>query len=185
MLAVMMVALWLLDKEPNRDYYLPEGYEGWVTIRYRVPGADPLPVKDGRLQFAISDSGYLETSDELVVGWRRDHYHWRGDDGTTWEFPASVQLENGDYGLQIHQHAYFARDWTHLLGQLSADTDTVLPDKTRITIEGEGEVTYTTGKKTLEYFYVTAEPQSIMFTPPPNPDMEGLESTEDRLIDTR
>ncbi|MDP5168628.1 MAG: hypothetical protein NWR72_00160 [Bacteroidia bacterium] len=183
LLSVMMMGLWILDKEPNRAYYLPAGYEGWVAIRYSVPDADPIENKDGVLQFVISDSGYMETSDPLVVGWRRDEYFWNLPDGSIEPIPSSV-VKDGEYHIHVHQHAYFSKDWTPLLHKLAVGTDTVLADRTRLTKNSEVDVDYVTGKKTLEYFYVTAQPQSIMFTPPENPQGEGLESTEDRRIDT-
>ncbi len=181
MLAAMMTGLWLLDKQPNRAYYLPANYEGWVSIRYNVKVADPLPVKDGVLQFHIPENGQLETSDALVVGWRRDDFFYQAEDGSTSQIPASVK-QGDDYYLHIHKHSYYAKDWTSLLLDLPFGSDTVLPDETRLTKMQDEEITYVTGKKTLEYFYVSHTPRPIMFNPPPNPDMKGLESTEDRRI---
>lgn len=179
-LAVMMTGLWVLDKEPNRAYYLPAGYEGWVTIRYSVPDAPALKEKDGVLQFQIGEDGTMETSDALVVGWRRDEFFVQ-DDEQTQQLPSSVK-KDGEYYLHIHQRGYFSKDWTSLLLDLPFGSDTILEDETRLTKLSPEEVEYVTGKKTLEYFYVSKEPESIMFTPPKHPDMEGLESTEDRTI---
>ena len=180
-LAVMMVGLWVLDKQPNRAYYLPEGFEGWVTIRYSVADAPALEEKDGVLQFHIPDNGILETSDALVVGWRRDDYFWQDSNGQVQPIPSSVK-ENDEYFLHIHRHSYYTKDWTGLLLDMPFGSDTVLADGTHLKKPLDDEVEYVTGKKTLEYFYVTPEPKSIMFNPPPNPNMEGLESTEDRRV---
>lgn len=180
-LAVMMTGLWLLDKQPNRAYLLPDGYEGWVVIRYDVDSAPPLQEKDGVLQFVIDENGTMETSDKLVVGWRRDEYFYQTAEGTQTLIPASIK-EEGEYYLHIHQRGYYAKDWTSLLLELPFGTDTILADETRLIKHSPEEVEYVTGIKNLEYFYVSREPKSIMFTPPDNPDMEGLESTEDRQI---
>lgn len=180
-LGTMLVALWLLDKQPNRAYLLPEGFEGWVTIRYGVEGAPSIPVKDGVLQFAISDSGTLETSDPLVVGWRRDDYYSIAPGQEPVRFPMAVNTDSG-YQLRVFLHNYYSKDWTPLLHSLPTGTDTLMRDGTRLNKISESEVEYVTGKKTLEYFYVSAQPRSIMFSPPPNPRMEGLTSTEDRHI---
>lgn len=180
-LAVMMTGLWLLDKQPNRAYHLPDGFEGWVEIRYSVDGAPALEEKDGMLQYVIGEDGTMETSDKLVVGWRRDEYFYRKASGESVQLPASVEKE-GEYYIHIHRHSYYAKDWTDLLMDIPFGTDTILEDETRLTKLVPEEVEYVTGKKTLEYFYVSREPQSILFNPPKNPEMEGLESTEDRQI---
>ncbi len=179
--ALMMFGLWVLDKQPNRAYFLPEGFDGWVTIRYAVPGADPIPRVNGVLQYVISESGYMETSDPLVVGWRRDEFFWKRNDGSIEKIAPYVKLDD-EYYLHVHQHAYFAKDWTSILHSMTVGKDTVMPDQTKISKTSESDVKYVTGKKTLEYFYFSDVPQSIMFTPPKNPQMEGLESTEDRSI---
>lgn len=180
-LAVMMTGLWLLDKQANRAYYFPEGFEGWVKIQYSIENAPALEEKDGVLQFVIGEDGTMQTSDELVVGWRRDEYFYQMASGEVVQIPASVE-KDGEYYIHIHQKGYFAKDWTNLLLDLPFGTDTILGDETRLIKLVPEEVEYVTGKKTLEYFYVSRDPQSIMFTPPKNPNMEGLESTEDRQI---
>ena len=120
-LAVMMTGLWVLDKEPNRAYYLPAGYEGWVTIRYSVEDAPALEEKDGVLQFQIGEDGTMETSDPLVVGWRRDEYFVR-DGEQTRLLPSSVKKERGILSPHSSAMAIFQRTglhfcWTFLLDQ--------------------------------------------------------------------
>lgn len=180
-LAVMMTGLWLLDKQPNRAYFLPDGYEGWVTIQYNVEDAPALVDKDGVLQFVISEDGTMETSDKLMVGWRRDEFFYQNETGKIVQIPSSVEKE-GEYYLHIHQQGYYAKDWTDLLIDIPFGTDTILGDETRLIKLIPEEVEYVTGKKTLEYFYVSRAPQSILYNPPKNPTMEGLESTEDRQV---
>jgi hypothetical protein len=178
--AVMLIGLWLLDKKPNRDFVLPEGYEGWVTVRYSVPYALPLPLRDGSLQIIVNSEGYAETSTDLEVGWRRDRYFWQTDTGRV-PIPASVEVDEEPH-IYVHQHAYFTQSYEDLLTSLPVGADTTLPDGTHLERPTYSEVSYAKGKKTLEYFYLSKMPRSIFFNPPPNPDFDGLESTEDRAI---
>ena len=90
--AVILVIFWLMDKKPDRDFYIPKDFEGWVLVRYSVDDAPPLELKEGNQQIIISDSGYAETSDKLVVGWRKDRYFWINDDGSTEPIPPKVDL---------------------------------------------------------------------------------------------
>ncbi|MEZ4829384.1 MAG: hypothetical protein R3C61_24330 [Bacteroidia bacterium] len=180
--AFILIAFWIMDKEPNRDFYIPEGYSGWVKIEYSVPQAQPFPMKEGKVQIVISDSGYAATSDDLVVGWRRDQYFRLRPDGVSEKIPASVTLDNGEPGIFLHAHSYFSRSFEHLLVSLPVGTDTTLADGTHIIKESENKVDYAKGKKTLEYFYISEKPESIIFNPPPRGDKDALESTEDRSI---
>ncbi|MEZ4775730.1 MAG: hypothetical protein R3D00_21300 [Bacteroidia bacterium] len=180
--SLILIAFWILDKEPDRDFYLPEGFHGWVKIEYSVPGAPAFPMKDGNMQIVISDSGYATTSDVLVVGWRRDRYFWRKPDGTSSQIPPSVTLDNNEPGIFLHAHAYYSRSYESLLASLPVGIDTTFADGTHIIKESESKVEYTKGNKTLEYFFVSEKAESILFNPPPISDNEALESTEDREI---
>ena len=177
---IILIGFWLMDKKPNRNFYVPLDYDGWISIRYEARDAKPLARIDGELQISISDSGYAETSDLLEVGWRRDRYFWV-DGADTIPIPATTDLEEGP-GIHIHHHAYFAKSYETLLSKLPVGTDTTLADGTHIIMEPDKRVDYTMGNKTLEYFYVSKEPQSMLFNPPPHPNHEGIQSTEDRLI---
>ena len=175
--ALFMIVFWLFLKRSNKDYYLPAGFEGWVTVKYGVPGAAPLAAKEGVLQVVISDSGYVETATPLDEGWGRDRYFWVGA-GDTVQIPSSVKKE-GDYYLHLHGHSYQFYSHEALLTLLPEGADTLLWDGTRIAMKKEGEVSYQPGDKTLEYFYLSAQPQPIQFVPPQNPSQEYLRSLED------
>lgn len=171
-----------LDKKINRDYYIPRAYDGWITVRYSVPGAPALPEKDGVQQIRIPADGYLETSTALEVGWRKDTYFWHEGEQIT-PIPAYVELEGDEQPrIYVHRHEYYAKSWEHLLRDLEPGDDTTLSDETRLEMSPQGKVTYTTGLKTLEYFYHSAEAKSILFNPPANLKHEGLRSTEDRRV---
>ena len=64
-MAIFLIGFWLSLKRTNRKYIIPEGYKGWVTIRYNFPGSSPLPEVDGFYELHIPDSGYLFTSTPL------------------------------------------------------------------------------------------------------------------------
>lgn len=180
---VIFLGFLFMDKAQNRDFLVPEGYEGWVCIRYAVPDAAPLPELGGVQQLRIPAGGYLETSSRLAVGWRRDRYFWYDSTGTT-RIPGSVDL-GAERGLHLFQHQYFAQSYEALLPSLPVGTDTLLPEGTHIKIESAGRVDYTPGPKTLEYFYVSRAPRSLMYIPPPPADHQGLQSTFDREIPVR
>lgn len=179
-LLLILVILWLMEKEPNRDYFIPKGYEGWVMIHYNIPDQAPIEKKDGVLQYNIPASGTLETHEDLVIGWRRDRFFWTSAAGIE-EIPSSVKIED-EYHIYIHRHKYYARSHVDIIEALPVGTDTILWDKTHITKEHANEVDYMPGKKTLEYFYVSAEPKSIMFNPPKNPNSKAILSTESREL---
>ncbi|MFK7920536.1 MAG: hypothetical protein AB8H47_01200 [Bacteroidia bacterium] len=177
---LMMVGLWVMDKEDNRDFYLPTGHEGWVTIRYEVADAPPLAYKDGNLQIVIPANGIVETSSRVTVGWRKDSYFWRSSAGDT-PIPSSIK-KDGEYYLYLSRHEYYTKDHLDVLKMLQSGQDTLLADNTRISRGEEQEVSYEKGRKTLEYFYISAEPKSIMFVPPPLESEEALLDDEDRQI---
>ena len=179
--AVVMMGFWIMDKKPDRDFFIPRNYHGWLTVRYSVAEASPLALKDGAQQIIFSDSGYAETSDELIVGWRKDRYFWVNADGSTERIPASVVVADS-IGIYLHHHAYYAKSHEDLLAGLPAGTDTTLADETHIVKASENNVEYTRGKKTLEYFFLSKNPEPIFFNPPKNANSEALESTEDRAI---
>ena len=179
-MTVILLGFWILDKQPNRDFFLPEGFSGWVEIQYNYPDQKDFPFEEGIQQIHISEDGTAQTSATLKVGWRRDRFFWKTKDGVK-EIPSSVE-KDGDYFMYIHQHKYYARKHDDLLSKLPVGTDTTLWDGTEIVKEAGNSVQYTPGQKTLEYFFVSKEPESITFNPPAIPDSKALESTEDREI---
>lgn len=175
--AAFMIVFWLFLKRSNKDYYLPRGFVGWVTIRYQLPDAAPLPERDGVLQVSVSEEGVAETSTALDEGWGRDRYFWVGE-GDTVQIPASEKVA-GDFHLYLHGHSYQFYSHEDLIKTLPVGADTLLWDGTKITMEAEAEVSYQPGEKTLEYFYLSKQSQPIRFVPPENPSREYLKSLED------
>lgn len=62
-------------RRPDR-VLVPEGYVGWIKIRYSVADAPPLPIEDGYRLIRIPPSGLLQTSSNPEYGWARDEYFY-------------------------------------------------------------------------------------------------------------
>lgn len=177
---VVIVGVWLLDKQPNRDLLLPQGYEGWVVIQYEVPGAEPFALKEGRQQIVFSESGVAQTSERMEVGWRRDVLYWLAE-GKITPIPTSIE-KDGEYFIHQHAHEFYSRSHLHLISRLAEGRDTLLWDGTRIEKQKNQQISYQKGRKTLEYFYISAEPQSLFFPVPELRDEAVLMDTDDRSI---
>lgn len=79
------------ERHPSH-YMLPNGYVGWVVIHYGVPGAPPVPMREGVLEFDLPQSGVLKTSSVEESGSARDEYSYREADGSL------VNLTNTGWG---------------------------------------------------------------------------------------
>lgn len=66
---------------PER-HLIPEDYQGWLTVRYGVPGQPELEDDAGVLVFRYSDSGVLETSTAWSAGVKHKEYFYVGDHGS-------------------------------------------------------------------------------------------------------
>jgi len=175
-MAGFILLLFFSGKRPNRDFYLPEQFEGWVKIKHGLPGAAELEASDGVLQIYIPDTGYLETATFMKQGWGRDRYFRLTPEGPI-PIP-NYEKREGETRMYIFGQGHYAINYAPLLHQLPEGADTTFWDGTRLKKE-EGRVSYTPGKKVLEYFYVSKQPRPIDFRPPPNPDAEMLKSMED------
>jgi len=179
--ALTFIGFWWNNKKINRDFFIPETYEGWVTIHYEVPGAPPLEEFSGVQRVVIPDSGVLETSTKLEVGWRKDQFFW-GDPTHSREIPPMVELGD-EPGLHIHQHQYFSYSYMDLAPLVQPGNDTTLADKTKIERSSRGYVTYVPGRKRVEQFFIAPQAKKLSFTPPPNEGSKALESVESREVD--
>ncbi len=180
-MAIFLIGFWLSLKRTNRRYIIPEGYSGWVTIRYNYPDAAPLPKFDEYWELHIPDSGYLYTSSPLEKGWGKDEFFWNGPSGMR---PIPNYL-SGEEGTEMYIHGRDIRHFSHesLLTQLPVGKDTILWDGTELSRKSETEVSYQTGKLSLEYFYIFSTPHSLDSPLPEIPNKEALESMKDRIIE--
>lgn len=76
---VLLVIAWIVNvnysgkkaKQTIVAYYIPSGYTGWVTIKYNIKDAPPIPFKPkgigGTFKVALPESGILETSSPLYL----------------------------------------------------------------------------------------------------------------------
>lgn len=58
-------------------YIIPCGYTGWVTARYNVPTAPPLPVEEGYYTIKLPASGRIDTSSQVENGFGKDRFFYR------------------------------------------------------------------------------------------------------------
>ena len=70
-----------LARHPNK-YLVPEGYVGWVSVRYGEKDANELEVENGTRICQIPDVGLLRTSSPLEEGWAKDEYFYYSQDGS-------------------------------------------------------------------------------------------------------
>jgi len=65
------------DKQRKPDKVIvPSGFSGWITVRYRVAGAPPLPIENGKNIIRIDPSGAISTSSNYEVGLAKDEYYF-------------------------------------------------------------------------------------------------------------
>jgi hypothetical protein len=69
-----------LARHPNK-FLIPQGYVGWVGVRYGDKDAPPLPTDHGMFAYRIPATGFLSTSSPLEAGWASDYYFYYSDDG--------------------------------------------------------------------------------------------------------
>src|SRR5450631_64766 len=76
-------------------YELPDGYRGWVLIRFEGPGCDPIPTESENAVFRIPSNGVLCTSSPLRADfdWENDEYYFVGAGRTA--IPPVTQAGDG------------------------------------------------------------------------------------------
>jgi hypothetical protein len=69
-----------ITRHPIR-FLMPDGYVGWVEVKYGDSNAPAFPMDKGTLICRIPDSGLLVTSSVLEEGWAKDEYFYysKGD----------------------------------------------------------------------------------------------------------
>jgi hypothetical protein len=141
-----------------RHYYIPEGFSGWVTIKFEKSGAPALPEKDGAVEFHIPESGLLETSSKLVTGWSRDDWYWEGSDELI-----PKQTDCGNESCRwVHDLSETSMGYEAVILSLPESADTLLWDGARISKKGES-VEVRSGRKTMLHFWVSAEPEPFFY----------------------
>jgi hypothetical protein len=70
-----------LARHPTR-FLIPEGYVGWVEVKYADANSPALPQNAGVLICRIPEAGLLSTSSQLGRGWAKDEYFYYAADGS-------------------------------------------------------------------------------------------------------
>lgn len=76
-------------RRPSR-YLIPDGYVGWVKVKFDVSGQPTLPIEEDHYLFVFPPSGVLATSSNIEYGWSKDQYYYYLDGNrqellqTTW-----------------------------------------------------------------------------------------------------
>jgi len=69
-------------------YEIPEGFTGWVLIKFGRTNCPPLVKRDGKLIFEIGLDGRFCTSSTPEFGWAKDAYFYVGKSRTA--IPSTV-----------------------------------------------------------------------------------------------
>ena len=86
-------------------YILPEGYVGWVQIRFEIAGAAPLP-REGRFRIArFPASGVVETSEGPLGG--DSPREWLYENAAGQQRPAATQSSFGSGNSAIRGSTSF------------------------------------------------------------------------------
>ena len=64
------------------NFLVPQGYVGWVSVRYGEKDATALEVKSGTRICRIPYVGLLRTSSPVEMGWAKDEYFYYSQDGS-------------------------------------------------------------------------------------------------------
>src|SRR5260370_34781901 len=70
-----------IARHPTK-FLIPEGYVGWVSVRYGEKDATALEVNNGTRICQIPDVGLLRTSSPVEKGWAKDKYFYYSQDGS-------------------------------------------------------------------------------------------------------
>ena len=65
------------------QFSIPNGYVGWVEVKYGEKNTPPLPMKNGVYVCTIPPTGVLTTSSSLEEGWAKDEYVYYSENGAT------------------------------------------------------------------------------------------------------
>ena len=63
-------------------FLIPNGYVGWVEVKYDEKDAAPLQRENGIYTCRIPESGVLNTSSSLEAGWAKDEYFYYSENGS-------------------------------------------------------------------------------------------------------
>jgi len=74
--SMQLLSIFVIDRRPATDYFLPEGFKGWARVDYEVRGSPRLLSVNGRYVLRLGSNGRVKTSDHLAYGWASDKYYY-------------------------------------------------------------------------------------------------------------
>ena len=75
-----------IARHPVR-FLIPDGYVGWVEIKYGENSSPSLPIENGAIICRFPLNGLLQTSSRQEEGWASDEYVYYSADGRTRTLP--------------------------------------------------------------------------------------------------
>ncbi|WP_163859719.1 DUF6843 domain-containing protein [Paenibacillus elgii] len=74
-IGAIVIGSYGINDQQSHIYVLPDGYTGWVEIRYEQEGSPPLPREGEEYVNLIPRTGILNTSDSPTSGEMKFYYH--------------------------------------------------------------------------------------------------------------
>jgi hypothetical protein len=99
---------WPWELRTPIEYRIPDGYQGWVRVRWAVQGASPLPRSGHYLVVAVDSQGRAVTSSPVQDGWASDKFlyvsgtHRRTLRDTGWCQGGMIWASSFSYGSEPH-----------------------------------------------------------------------------------
>ena len=166
--AVLTFALFIFfSKRAAQHYFIPEGFSGWVTVRFEKPGMPELPKNDGATEYHIPATGILETSSKLASGWSRDAFFREGPSGIQ-SIPKQVDFE-GKSCRWVHDITESNMSYDKIILDLPDQSDTLLWDGARIS-KADDQAEVRSGRKTMVHFWVSGKPEAFFYAHDSLPD---------------
>jgi hypothetical protein len=74
MFAKRLSGYWPWERRTAIEYQIPDGYQGWVQLKWGVTGAPPLATSGRHLIVSFNSNGEAVTSSTPQSGWATDKY---------------------------------------------------------------------------------------------------------------
>jgi hypothetical protein len=108
-LAGLVVLLLLFSRglRAGDEVLIPDGFAGWVEIRYKEPGTPPVRRSGLKPLLTIPSSGRMLTSSSRSTGYGDDHYYFLSPEGRRTE----IRNDTGGCGeneLCVQQFEYYS-----------------------------------------------------------------------------
>lgn len=157
---LLFAAYLFFTHRASQHYYIPEGFSGWVTVKFEKQGTPPLAERDGVVEYHIPASGILETSSKLQTGWSRDEFFWEGASGK--ELIPKYLDCGAEKCRWIHDLKEQCMSYDKIIKSLPEMSDTLLWDNARIS-KTEDQAQVRSGRKTMLHFWVSPKPEQFFY----------------------